>query len=78
MPSAQAQAAATKPSASIAVGPQYDTTHVLTDVTPTPSKTTSELVLSPVGSLSVFDYQTPIPYPFGQESHSDQRVGQQL
>lgn len=28
LPSAQAQAAATKPSASIAAGPQYDTTHV--------------------------------------------------
>ncbi|MBF9066710.1 VOC family protein [Streptacidiphilus fuscans] len=77
----------------IAVGPQYDTTHVyvtpgeaqafvtswektfggtntkpvLTDVTPTPSKTVSELVLSPVGTLSVFDYQTPAPYPFGVE-----------
>ena len=78
---------------SVAVGPQYDTTHVyvtpgmagafttsweatfggtnttpvLTDVTPTPSQTISELILSPVGTLSVFDFQTPVPYPFGQE-----------
>jgi len=77
----------------VAVGPQYDTTHVyvtpgmasafvtsweatfggtnttpvLTDVTPTPSKTISELILSPVGTLSVFDFQTPVPYPFGGE-----------
>jgi hypothetical protein len=77
----------------IAVGPQYDTTHVyvqpgmvpaftaawkatfggtssavsVTDVTPTPSRTKSELVFSPVGTLSVFDFQTPIPYPFGTE-----------
>ena len=78
---------------SVAVGPQYDTTHVyvtpgeasafvtsweatfggtnttpvLTDVTPTPSETVSELILSPVGTLSVFDFQTPVPYPFGEE-----------
>ncbi|KJK59114.1 glyoxalase [Saccharothrix sp. ST-888] len=77
----------------IAVGTQYDTTHVyvtpgamdafvtsweavfgghhtqkaLVTVTPTPSRTYSELVLSPVGTLSVFDYQTPAPYPFGAE-----------
>jgi hypothetical protein len=37
------------------------------DVTPTPSGTKSQLVLSPVGTLSVFDFQTPIPYPFGSE-----------
>ncbi|WP_377273054.1 glyoxalase [Peterkaempfera sp. SMS 1(5)a] len=37
------------------------------DVTPTPSETTSELVFSPVGTLSVFDFRTPIPYPFGAE-----------
>lgn len=77
----------------IAVGPQYDTTHVyvepgttaaftaswkatfggtntpvtVTDVTPTPSRTSSELVFSPVGTLSVFDFRTPVPYPFGAE-----------
>ncbi|MDT0467432.1 glyoxalase [Streptomyces gibsoniae] len=44
-----------------------NTAAVLTDVTPTPSRTLSELVLSPVGTLSVFDFQTPIPYPFGVE-----------
>ncbi|MET8627145.1 glyoxalase [Kitasatospora sp. NPDC004669] len=38
-----------------------------TQVTPTPSRTLSELVLSPVGTLSVFDYTTPAPYPFGTE-----------
>ena len=78
---------------SVAVGPQYDTTHVYvtpgmagafttsweatfggtnttpvqTDVTPTASETTSELILSPVGTLSVFDFTTPVPYPFGIE-----------
>jgi len=77
----------------LAVGTQYDSTHVyvtpgsvnafvtsweatfggtntkpvVTDVTPTPSTTVSELVLSPVGTLSIFDYQTPAPYPFGAE-----------
>ncbi|WP_327070748.1 glyoxalase [Kitasatospora sp. NBC_01250] len=90
-PSAPAASATGRPG--IAVGPQYDSTHVyvapgtmdsfisswestfggtnttqvLADVTPTPSLTKSELVLSPVGTLSVFDYQTPVPYPFGVE-----------
>src|ERR1700761_65641 len=36
-------------------------------VTPTPSLTMSQLVLTPAGSLSVFGFQTPIPYPFGVE-----------
>src|ERR1700757_1452740 len=36
-------------------------------VTPTPSKTMSQLVLTPVGTLSVFGFKTPIPYPFGGE-----------
>jgi hypothetical protein len=80
-------------SASIAVGPQYDTTHVYVapedfdrfvasllatfggtktkrgvfTVTPTPSSTMSQLVLTPVGSVSVFGFKTPIPYPFGSE-----------
>ncbi|MGC0319144.1 VOC family protein [Kitasatospora acidiphila] len=44
-----------------------NTPQALVDVTPTPSLTKSELVLSPVGTLSVFDYQTPVPYPFGAE-----------
>jgi predicted enzyme related to lactoylglutathione lyase len=77
----------------VAVGPQYDTTHVYVapqdfdrfvasliatfggtttkqgvfTVTPTPSSTMSQLVLTPVGSLSVFGFKTPIPYPFGAE-----------
>jgi hypothetical protein len=86
-----AQAVATAPS--VAVGPQYDTTHVYVTpqdfdrfvasliatfggtttkqgvftVTPTPSSTMSQLVLTPVGSISVFGFKTPIPYPFGLE-----------
>jgi predicted enzyme related to lactoylglutathione lyase len=36
-------------------------------VTPTPSSTMSQLVLTPVGTLSVFGFKTPIPYPFGLE-----------
>src|SRR5262249_23043874 len=36
-------------------------------VTPTPSKTMSQLVLTPFGSMSVFGFKTPIPYPFGGE-----------
>src|SRR4051794_38228294 len=36
-------------------------------VTPTPSQTMSQLVLTPVGTLSVFGFKTPIPYPFGIE-----------
>ena len=77
----------------LAVGPQYDTTHVyvapedfdrFTDslvatfgghksqqgvfqVTPTSSKTMSQLVFTPVGTLSVFGFKTPVPYPFGSE-----------
>lgn len=77
----------------LAVGPQYDTTHVYVapqdfdrfvasliatfggtttkqgvfNVTPTPSSTISQLVLTPVGTISVFGFKTPIPYPFGQE-----------
>jgi predicted enzyme related to lactoylglutathione lyase len=86
-------AAGTKDSPEVAVGPQYDSTHVylapadvtaftasflatfggkstppaLATVTPTPSRTTSQLILTPVGTLSVFGFQTPIPYPFGIE-----------
>jgi len=36
-------------------------------VTPTPSKTASQYVQTPVGMLSVFAFQTPIPYGFGLE-----------
>jgi len=86
-----AQATAATPN--VAVGPQYDTTHVYVapqdfdrfvasliatfggtttkqgvfTVTPTPSSTMSQLVLTPVGSVSVFGFKTPIPFPFGSE-----------
>jgi predicted enzyme related to lactoylglutathione lyase len=85
------QAAQEQPN--VAVGAQYDTTHVyvapedfdrlvasliatfggtktpqgIFTVTPTPSKTMSQLVLTPAGSLSVFGFKTSIPYPFGLE-----------
>src|SRR5437660_735994 len=36
-------------------------------VTPTPSSTMSQLVMTPVGTLSVFGFKTPVPYPFGSE-----------
>jgi len=36
-------------------------------VTPTPSKTMSQLVLTPAGTVSVFGFKTPVPYPFGAE-----------
>jgi hypothetical protein len=77
----------------VAVGPQYDTTHVyispedfdhfvssvlatfggttskkvVTDVTPTPSSTFSQLILTPVGTISAFGFKTGAPYPFGLE-----------
>jgi hypothetical protein len=91
--SALAQNAQTAATANVAVGPQYDTTHVYVapedfdrfvasliatfggttskqgvfTVTPTPSSTMSQLVLTPVGTVSVFGFKTPIPYPFGAE-----------
>ncbi|AQZ52240.1 VOC family protein [Martelella mediterranea] len=36
-------------------------------VTPTTSKTKSQLVLTPAGTVSVFGFLTPVPYPFGIE-----------
>jgi len=36
-------------------------------VTPTPSSTMSQLVLTPVGTVSVFGFKTPVPHPFGGE-----------
>jgi hypothetical protein len=36
-------------------------------VTPTPSSTISQIVLTPAGVLSVFGFKTPVPYPFGAE-----------
>jgi predicted enzyme related to lactoylglutathione lyase len=43
------------------------TKQVVATVTPTPSSTTSQLVQTPVGTISVFGFKTPIPYPFGAE-----------
>jgi len=79
--------------AGVAVGPQFDTTHVYVapqdfdrfvasliatfggtttkqgvfTVTPTPSSTMSQLVMTLVGTVSVFGFKTPVPYPFGLE-----------
>jgi len=36
-------------------------------VTPTPSSTTSQLIQTPVGTVSLFGFKTPIAYPFGAE-----------
>src|ERR1700735_2982492 len=88
-----AQSLETTKAPDLAVGPQYDTTHVYVapqdfdrfvasliatfggttskqgvfTVTPTPSSTMSQLVLTPGGTLSVFGFKTPVPYPFGAE-----------
>jgi hypothetical protein len=43
------------------------TKQVVANVTPTPSSTLSQLILTPVGTISVFGYKTPVPYPFGVE-----------
>ncbi|MBR1219069.1 glyoxalase [Bradyrhizobium sp. U87765 SZCCT0131] len=88
-------AAQARPAAapSLAVAPQYGTTHVyvapsdldrfvasflatfggqstkqvVATVTPTPSSTTSQLLQTPVGTVSLFGFKTPIPTPFGAE-----------
>jgi len=36
-------------------------------VTPVPSNTEMQYILSPVGALSIFAYETPVPFPYGQE-----------
>ncbi|MDB6141216.1 MAG: glyoxalase [Pseudomonas sp.] len=36
-------------------------------VTPTPSTTSSQLLQTPVGTVSLFGFRTPIPAPFGHE-----------
>ncbi|SEB26235.1 hypothetical protein SAMN04488580_11968 [Mycobacterium sp. 283mftsu] len=36
-------------------------------VTPTPSQTKSQLILSPVGTISAFEFTSAVPYPFGSE-----------
>lgn len=43
------------------------TKQVVVTVTPTPSKTTSQLLQTPVGTVSLFGFTTPIPFPFGSE-----------
>jgi len=81
------------PTPIVAVGPQYDTTHVyvapgdvdhfvasflgtfggqstkqgIATVTPTPSSTSTQLLQTPVGTVSLFGFRTPIPHPFGDE-----------
>jgi predicted enzyme related to lactoylglutathione lyase len=77
----------------VAVGSQYDTTHVyvapgdvdrfvdaflgtfggqstkqaIATVTPTPSSTSTQLLQTPVGTVSLFGFRTPVPHPFGSE-----------
>ena len=77
----------------VAVGPQYDSTHVyvapgdldafitsvnatfgghafsksVTNVLPVPSSTEFQFISTPGGTLSVFAYKSPVPFPFGQE-----------
>jgi hypothetical protein len=43
------------------------TKQVIATVTPTPSSTTSQLLQTPVGTVSLFGFKTPVPYPFGAE-----------
>jgi hypothetical protein len=40
---------------------------VVATVTPTASSTTSQLLQTPSGTVSLFGFKTPIPYPFGAE-----------
>ena len=82
-----------RPLPAVAVGSQYDTTHVYVapqdvdafvasfiatfggqstkqvhaTVTPTPSLTSSQLIQTPAGTVSLFGFTTPIPHPFGAE-----------
>jgi predicted enzyme related to lactoylglutathione lyase len=45
----------------------HSTKQVVATVTPTPSSTTSQLLQTPVGMVSLFGFKTPVPYPFGTE-----------
>ncbi|QNQ10421.1 glyoxalase [Sphingomonas alpina] len=36
-------------------------------VTPTTSRTLSQVAMTPAGMVSVFGFKTPVPYPFGSE-----------
>ncbi len=40
---------------------------ITVNVMPVPSSTQAQYVWTPVGNLSTFAFQTPIPYPFGEE-----------
>jgi len=77
----------------VAVGPQYDSTHVYVaaadlnafvnsfaatfdgkpskrivgNVLPVPSSAEMQYLWTSVGTLSIFAFETPIPFPFGQE-----------
>jgi predicted enzyme related to lactoylglutathione lyase len=43
------------------------TKQVVVTATPTPSRTSAQLLQTPVGTVSLFGYRTPVPYPFGAE-----------
>jgi predicted enzyme related to lactoylglutathione lyase len=43
------------------------TKQAVATLTPTPSSTTTQLLQTPVGTVSLFGFKTPIPYPFGAE-----------
>ena len=43
------------------------TKQVVATVTPTPSSTTSQLLQTPVGTVSLFGFTTPVPAHFGDE-----------
>ncbi|WP_426609931.1 glyoxalase [Bradyrhizobium sp. McL0616] len=45
----------------------HSSKQVVATVTPTPSSTTSQLLQTPVGMVSLFGFKTPVPYPFGAE-----------
>jgi hypothetical protein len=40
---------------------------VVTNVLPVPASTLSQYVATPARMLSVFAFETPVPFPFGQE-----------
>jgi hypothetical protein len=43
------------------------TRQVVATVTPTPSSTAAQLLQTHVGTVSLFGFKTPVPYPFGAE-----------
>lgn len=43
------------------------TPQAVATITPTPSSTSYQLLQTPVGTVSLFGFKTPIPYPFGGE-----------